>query len=97
MIPTAALTGAVFIPVPWAEDVFSISYAAFFFFLSHIYLGPSMAHLFCAGLSQITLTVFWGGFFKEYVFPFNIMIKLQQLQLAGITDMTKRSSGDKMG
>lgn len=64
VILTAALTGAVSIPAPLAEDVFLISYAAPFFFLSHIYLGPSMAHLFCAGLSQITLTVFWGGFFE---------------------------------
>lgn len=82
MILTAALTEAVFIPTPLAEDVFLIPYAASFFFLSHIYLDPSMAYLFWAGLFQITLTVFWGrGFFKEYVFSINVMIQLQQLQL----------------
>lgn len=90
MILTAALAEAVFIPAPLAEDVFLISCAAFLFFLSHIYLGPSMAHLFCASLSQITLTVFWGGFFLRNIFPINIMIKLQQFQLAGITLIRQR-------
>lgn len=61
MICTAALAEAAFIHAPLAEDGFLISYAASFFFFSCIYVGLSMAHLFYAGLSQITLTVFWGG------------------------------------
>lgn len=42
----AAFAVAVFIPTPLAEDVFLISRAASFFFLSHIYVGQSMAYPF---------------------------------------------------
>lgn len=49
---TAAFAVAVFIPPPLAEDVFLISHAAPFFFLSQIYVGQSMAHPFGPSVQQ---------------------------------------------
>lgn len=42
----AAFAVAVFTPAPLAEDVFLISHAALFFFVSQTYVGQSMAYPF---------------------------------------------------
>lgn len=92
MVLAAALAVAVSIPASLAEDVFLISRASSFFFLSHMYVGQSMVHPFGPSVQQHLRTLpyqpysVWGFYFfwKECVFPLNVTIKLQQLQVAGI-------------
>lgn len=71
MILTAALAGAVFIRAPLAEDVFLISYAAFFFFLSHIFWVQAWclnALILCRSISNPFSSVLKWDFWRTMSF-----------------------------
>lgn len=75
-IRTAALAKAAFIPAPLAEDVFDLLCCILLLLFLHLY-GPEHGTLIlCRSISNHSYSVLGWAFWKEYVLPINIMIKL---------------------